>query len=68
MKRTNGVHINYVRGGSEGFTNFSKNISLAQETIDQTFSWPSNFSENISRSLPSILICYLRLICSISVL
>ena len=38
-----GVCIKYVGGGNGGFYKFFKNNFVAQETIDQNISWPSNF-------------------------
>ena len=65
IKHSNkGAYIMYVRGGPEGFTNFSKKF-VAKETIDhRLFHGPVIFSENISWPLPSILVSYLRLTCS----
>ena len=40
-----GPYVKYVGGGwgTEGLTNFSKNIFVVQETIDLNISWPINF-------------------------
>ena len=63
QQNNKGAYINYVRGGPEDFTNFSKKIRSPVGRKPKYF-MAQQFLENISWPLPSLLVSYLRLSCN----